>query len=52
MAHFMEGTFQWFFPAPEMGKFTLSREDAGWLITQDDYSTIQRKEPRKLKHLK
>jgi hypothetical protein len=43
MAQFMEGTFQWFFPASEMKKFTLYREDAGCIITHDDYLTIKRK---------
>ena len=42
MAQFMEGTFQWFFPAPEMKKFTLSREEAGWIIKKDNYWTIQK----------
>jgi hypothetical protein len=43
MAPFMEGTFQWFFPAGEMEKFTLSQKEAAWIITQDDYMTIKRK---------
>ncbi len=41
MAPFMEGTFQWFFPPREMNKFTLSQEEAVWIITQDDYLTIK-----------
>ena len=43
MAKYMEGTFQWFFPAGEMNKFTLSQEEAVWIITQDDYLTIKKK---------
>ena len=42
MAPFMEGTFQWFFPASEMEKFTLSKEEAVWIITKDTYWTIQK----------
>jgi len=41
MAPKMKGTFQWFFPSSEMGKFTLSKKDAGWIITPDDYLTIK-----------
>lgn len=40
MAPFMEGTFQWFFPAPEMNKFTLSRKEAGWFLSENDYKII------------
>ena len=40
MAQFMEGTFQWFFPASEMKKFTLVREEAGWIFSEKDYKII------------
>ena len=42
MAPFMEGTFQWFFPASEMNKFTLSRNDAGWIIKKDVLWTLRK----------
>lgn len=32
MARFMEGNFQWFFPAGEQAKFTLNPKQAGWRI--------------------
>lgn len=42
MARFMKGTFQWFFPASEMNKFTLFPENAAWIITKDESGTIQK----------
>ncbi|MDP8234796.1 MAG: hypothetical protein P9M08_00275 [Candidatus Erginobacter occultus] len=40
MARFMEGNFQWFFPAREMEKFSLQAEEATWIITKDSYPEI------------
>ncbi|MDP8215616.1 MAG: hypothetical protein RAO92_09540 [Candidatus Euphemobacter frigidus] len=40
MARFMEGNFQWFFPAGELNKFTLSREGSGWILSEKDYKII------------
>lgn len=41
MARFMEGNFQWFFPARDMGKFELREEAAAWLITRDSFPEIR-----------
>ncbi len=40
MARFMEGTFQWFFPAGRQDCFAGSREEAAWLIREDNHRTI------------
>lgn len=37
MGQFMEGTFQGLFPAREMKKFSLRREDAAWIITWNSF---------------
>ncbi len=40
MGRFMEGSFQWYYPAAEMKKFTFSPEEATWIIRRDDYGRI------------
>lgn len=41
MARFMEGNFQWFFPAREMENFTLQAEESTWIITKDSFPEIR-----------
>jgi len=41
MGRFMEGTFHWFFPAREVGKFTLNPGEAAWIIREDSFPGIE-----------
>ncbi len=47
MARFMEGNFHWFFPAREMGKFTLDPDEAVWVITEGSFPELRRREEKR-----
>ncbi len=44
MARFMEGNFHWFFPAREMGKFTLDPDEAAWIVSERSFPEMRRRE--------
>ncbi len=47
MARFMEGNFHWFFPARQMGKFTLDPDEAVWVITEGSFPELRRREEKR-----
>lgn len=44
MAFFMKGTYQWVFSKDELDGFTFNEREAKWIIRENDYTTIARKD--------
>ncbi len=44
MAFFMKGTYQWVFSEDELDAFTFNEREAKWIIRENDYMTIARKD--------